>query len=1080
LIESTADLTLSGLAVAGAFALSLRDLLQPLFPARVRSRGPREGEVDFVVVEDDAQDSVRATVHGRESHEVLLRFERPRSFGASCTCPLFRRTGACRHVWAVVREVDERGLLLGRSARECPSDPEYVALDPRRELWKARLDAVRTSMLAEAQDPWEGLVGARPRPGVELLYVIDLDDTQSGRGLVLRPFWREQQRNHRWSRRRPYDPELGESPPLEDPLDRRIFRGLRAARRSAWTSTAHLTSFGGSGAYWLDDAESELLLPLLCATHRAYLHHHGGDEAEPAVWDEGEPWRFGARIERDEGARRARLVGYLARGSERLALSEPHVCLRGFVFLDGRVARLDAGGAWPLFVALRGDGPLEGPLDDASTMADGLVDLPAHPELEGELLHLAPPAPPRPHLEVGPETAAGQRRCRLSFRYGALEVSASDPRGALRDPASGRVVRRDWAAEREARRAFLEAGGGPSSEPGQDGQVEEGVLEPLALALAERGWSATVDSRHVKSAGPFELFVRSGVDWFDLEGGLEFEGLRAELPELLAAIEAGRSSLRLSDGSLGLIPERAQREWSVLAGLAERREGGLRFRSSQGWLLDRLLKDVPGVDSDQAFARLTRELASFERLEPLPEPESFQGALRGYQRVGLAWFAFLRRTGLGGCLADDMGLGKTVQVLALLEERRAAGKGPALVVVPRSLLFHWREEAGRFAPALRVLDHTGPERDPARIAASDLVLTTYGTLRRDVLELRELPFDYVILDEAQAIKNARSHSAKAARLLTARHRLALSGTPVENHLGELWSLFDFLNPGMLGRARAFRALIGARGERALDAAGRARLAGALRPFLLRRTKEQVLPDLPPKVEQILWCELSEPQAAEYEGLRRHYRQALIAGGLRDGQRMEVLTALLRLRQAACHPGLIDETRADELSAKLEVLLPHLEELVESGHKALVFSQFTKHLAVVRKHVEGLGLEYAYLDGSTRDRESGVRRFREDAGCPLLLMSLKAGGLGLNLVEADYVFLLDPWWNPATETQAIDRAHRIGRQGAVVAYRLIARGTVEEKVLELQERKRELASLILASDEETIGRLTIEELEALFA
>jgi SNF2 family DNA or RNA helicase len=421
-------------------------------------------------------------------------------------------------------------------------------------------------------------------------------------------------------------------------------------------------------------------------------------------------------------------------------------------------------------------------------------------------------------------------------------------------------------------------------------------------------------------------------------------------------------------------------------------------------------------------------------------------------------------------------------VLALLDGRRGnrERRAPSVAVVPRSLVHNWMDEASRFAPELRVLDYTGDARAAARVEDYDLLLTTYGTLRRDAARLAEREFDYVILDEAQAIKNATTASAKAARVLRGRHRLALSGTPIENHLGEIWSLFEFLNPGLLGPAAAFGKALGpGRADRTdLDL-----LAKALRPFILRRTKEQVAPELPEKFEQTIHCDLDPPQRRFYDELRDHYRHTLLASVARKGlarSKMQVLEALLRLRQAASHPGLVDAARSGEASAKLEVLLPRLRELVEEGHKALVFSQFTTFLALLRGRLDDEGITYEYLDGRTRDRAERVRRFESDATCPIFLISLKAGGVGLNLTAADYVFLLDPWWNPAVESQAIDRAHRIGQARHVFAYRLIARDTVEEKIASLQASKRELADALLGEGAGLLRTLQAEDLEWLLS
>jgi SNF2 family DNA or RNA helicase len=396
------------------------------------------------------------------------------------------------------------------------------------------------------------------------------------------------------------------------------------------------------------------------------------------------------------------------------------------------------------------------------------------------------------------------------------------------------------------------------------------------------------------------------------------------------------------------------------------------------------------------------------------------------------------------------------------------------------VLFNWQQEAARFAPQLRVLDFAGADRSSRMhlITESDVVLATYGTLRRDVVALADIEFDYVVLDEAQTIKNANTASAKATRLLRGEHRLALSGTPVENRLADLWSIFEFLNPGLLSGATAFgRSFTGNSSPEEL-----AMLSRGLRPFILRRTKEQVATELPAKTEQTIVCDLERRQRTLYDELRNHYRQRLLGrpGDSWRRSKIQVLEALLRLRQAASHPALIDPARAGEPSAKLDLLVPRLIETIDEGHKALVFSQFTSFLALLRKELDDRGISYEYLDGATRDREQRVEHFQRDPACGLFLISLKAGGVGLNLTAADYVFILDPWWNPAAEAQAVDRTHRIGQERHVFAYRLIARDTVEERVLELQQRKRELADAIITADNSIVRTLQREDLEALLS
>jgi SNF2 family DNA or RNA helicase len=585
-----------------------------------------------------------------------------------------------------------------------------------------------------------------------------------------------------------------------------------------------------------------------------------------------------------------------------------------------------------------------------------------------------------------------------------------------------------------------------------------------------------------RQAGHFDVEVSSGIDWFDLNVKADFGGVSAPLPRLLAALRKGETLVQLDDGTFGMLPEEWLKKYGGLAAVGKEEGDAVRFSRTQVGLLDALLAAQPQARFDETFGRTRDELHRFAGVAPQDPPATFTGELRPYQREALGWFDFLRRFGFGGCLADDMGLGKTVQVLALLDARRGEERRkPALVVVPRSLVFNWMQEAGRFAPRLKVLDHSTPfrDKDAAALGGYDVVLTTYGTLRKDAVYLKDVEFDYVVLDEAQAIKNAASESAKAVRLLQGNHRLALSGTPVQNHLGDLWSLFDFLNPGMLGRVTAFNGSP----AKSADDETRRMLSRGLRPFILRRTKEQVAKELPPRVEQTIYCELEAEQRKMYDELREHYRQSLLGQIEREGMakaKIQILEALLRLRQAAIHPGLIDKKRVAETSAKLDMLLPQLGEITEEGHKALVFSQFTGMLAILKKKLDAEKIPYEYLDGKTKDRQARVERFQADPTCKLFLISLKAGGVGLNLTGADYVFLLDPWWNPAVEAQAIDRTHRIGQTKQVFAFRLIAKGTVEEKVLALQESKRDLADAIINADNSLIRSIKREDLEMLLS
>jgi superfamily II DNA or RNA helicase len=819
-------------------------------------------------------------------------------------------------------------------------------------------------------------------------------------------------------------------------------------------------------------------------------------QAPPSMWmplqyDDGPPWRFSATIRRDDGTGAYVVDGHLARGDTRMDVTEPLLVLAdGMLVTRTSVARLDDRGAFTWLSALR-RGPLTVPIEERLALLDGILTQPPPvDEAPSELKVHVEDHQPRPSLRLTPSLSRpDQLEAELTCTYDGLRVLVNLPRPVVRSADAARFIRRDTNAER----AFLETllGLGFKHEWSQEtnGPVPQIAVKHLSrvvrMLLAEQ-WHVEAKGVTYRKAGSVSMQVTSGIDWFDLDGQADYGGQHASLPVLLAALKRGDAFVTLGDGSMGLLPEEWLRKHGLLAGFASQQGEHLRFKSSQVALLDALLAEQPTATSDEAFARARAELQAFDGITPADPPATFVGTLRGYQKEGLGWLLFLQRFGFGGCLADDMGLGKTIMVLALLarvhdgSRTKKAGR-PSLVVAPRSLVFNWRQEAEKFTPGLRVLEYAGSDRTALREAMSDydLVLTTYGTLRRDAPYLAEIPFDYVVLDESQAIKNAASGSAKATRLLDARHRLALSGTPIENHLGELWSLFEFLNPGVLGGATAFQGMTG----RAMDDATVSALARGLRPFILRRTKDQVAPELPRKTEQTLYCELEQPQRVLYDELREHYRRTLLEGAdrtVRGGDKLQVLEALLRLRQAACHPGLIDPARVTDTSAKLDVLLPHIAQAVEEGHKTLVFSQFTSFLAILRTRLDADGLTYEYLDGRTRDRQAKVERFQTDPDCKLFLISLKAGGVGLNLTAAEYVFLLDPWWNPAVEAQAIDRAHRIGQARHVFAYRLIAKDTVEERVLELQQHKRKLADAVLSADGSLLKELKREDLELLLS
>lgn len=733
----------------------------------------------------------------------------------------------------------------------------------------------------------------------------------------------------------------------------------------------------------------------------------------------------------------------------------------------------------------------------------------ALPDVVGNLL---------PHPMLTLEEVEGALVAWLSFRYGATwVVSATRPR-AIEEFEHGThrtLLQRDLSAEGqlESRMLSLHA---VSSTPGRFEWAREHALRFLADALPkllQEGWSIEGEQR-IERCKPSRTPVKvrgaivSGVDWFDLSLVATHGDEEMPLSELFQAWRSGRRFIRFGNGELALMPEEwLQRNKALLHALlgdkpnrvsssdsdesdvldwAPGQQSATRLAPWQVPLVEELEEGDVSFSVPDSIRGLMHRLRAFEGIVQVKAPESLCASLRDYQLEGVSWLTFLREYGLAGILADDMGLGKTLQTLTLLlvERERLGVCTPSLVVAPTSVLFNWEMECRRFTPTLHVMVLHGPDRLLNRdtLNQHELVITSYALLRRDLAFHQAQQYHYIILDEAQSIKNPESLTAAAVRSLECGHRLTLTGTPIENRLTELWSQFAFLMPGMLPDLRGFLQEFVLPIERDRDPHALENLRRVIRPFILRRLKEQVARELPPRTDSVLFCELEGPQRSLYEAVlrnaRERVRQALEERG---GQaRITALDALLKLRQICCHPKLVHlpEALGVDVSAKLELCLDTLQEVVEEGHRVLVFSQFVEMLQLIRAGLDAMKVTYEYLDGRTRDRQARIDRFNSGSA-PVFLISLKAGGTGLNLASADYVIHYDPWWNPAVEDQATDRAYRIGQTRPVFSYKLIARNTVEERILLLQQRKRELASSLFEQGEGIEQALTLDDFRFLF-
>jgi superfamily II DNA or RNA helicase len=722
---------------------------------------------------------------------------------------------------------------------------------------------------------------------------------------------------------------------------------------------------------------------------------------------------------------------------------------------------------------------------------------------------------------------------RLDFDYQGHRVPHASPGSfiAVIEPDALRHVTRDVPAELAAARRLADSGfrllreAYPTCDPETCAGVWVlpenspldwcGALRDLFPRLQEEGWRVDfARGRRIAAVADdawYSTVAPSGRGWFEFEAGIVVDGRRVNLLPVLhrlvrslsgrigpdSAALAGRRSVTvpMEDGTLLVLPGR--RVALILRNLFELFDpaplpDNQRVKVS-GWRTAELaeleqLSTAPW-QLPEALRRLAGRLARGVTFVPRDPPVGMRTELRGYQRVALDWLQFLREHGVGGILADDMGLGKTIEVLALLLAEKQAGRleRPALVVMPTSVLISWQDAIRRFAPGLSALTVHGPERGSqhARIDRHDLVLTTYPILRLDYEAWRGREFKYLILDEAQFIKNPRAQVAQCVGRLKAEHRLCLTGTPMENHLGELWSLFHFLMPGFLGDAGTFGERFRKPIEQGGDQSRRDLLARRTAPFILRRTKQEVARELPPKTEIVMDLELGERQRDLYETIRAamqgQVRQEIKAKGLACSHIM-ILSALLKLRQVCCDPRLVDREsrfRIPEDSCKLQALAELLPELIEEGRRVLLFSQFVGMLDLIEKTCHRLKIPYALLTGATRDRAGPVAAFQAGE-VPLFLVSLKAGGFGLNLAAADTVIHYDPWWNPAVESQATDRAHRIGQDKPVFIYKLITRGTVETRIMDLQQRKQALVRGILAEQAAGVVTISPADVERLFA
>ncbi|WP_420152815.1 DEAD/DEAH box helicase [Siphonobacter sp.] len=600
------------------------------------------------------------------------------------------------------------------------------------------------------------------------------------------------------------------------------------------------------------------------------------------------------------------------------------------------------------------------------------------------------------------------------------------------------------------------------------------------------GFNELGNNRLNGNKAKISVHVSSGLNWFETSIQVAFGAQKVSLKHLHKSVKNKSRYVTLGDGTVGILPTEWLEKFDRYFQAADLIEDRLRTPAIQLPSIRELYEEELLSESvRQQWARYAAKVANFDAIEAVPVPEGLQTHLRNYQKQGLYWLNFLDEFGFGGCLADDMGLGKTIQIIAfILSQRLKVERNTNLIVVPTSLLFNWQAEVAKFAPSIRVLTLHGSGRvnDPKTFDAYEIILTSYGTLISDIHQLKSYAFNYVFLDESQAIKNPESQRYQAVCLLQSRNRVVLTGTPLENNTFDLYGQLSFACPGLLGSKQSFKTYYSTPIDRFQDRQRAQELQKKVSPFILRRTKAQVASELPDKTEMVLFCEMGTEQRRVYHAYEQEFRNFLTTRKEGDIPResLHILQGLTKLRQLCNSPALLnDETFYSGASAKIDVLLEEIETRAPQ-HKILVFSQFVGMLDLIKSELEFRGIAFEYLTGQTKNRAARVQRFQTDDSVRVFLISLKAGGTGLNLTEADYVYLVDPWWNPAVENQAIDRSYRLGQTKKVVAVRLICPHTIEEKMQQLQQSKQELASDLIRTDQSLLKSLTRQDLLSLLS
>lgn len=1075
------------------------------FPNITRTRGLEYHQEKRVSLLEQSDQSATFNVLGEKKYQVVVQVPKGQRVTATCTCQYFKDGHKCKHIWATYLYVDQNQVFEAKQTSS--GQDENTSPEKENGGWIKTFSSFLNSeekhesdinhFLADAHD----LKSEKLRSGV---YVINAQKSKLNDKVFLSLLCQEFKQDGSLS----VIKNLGESEETlalhGDPLDQEILTTLLGP-----------TKEGDSGYYSRSKTNTvsiqprslKQILTQITQSGRLYIDftkYSYSNTYENVSSYQYLPQDYDFVFELVSQS----VTGYSLTPSlrnretgEKISTDKIQLFISDLVFCEKTCFHSNYSKFANWMKVFKSDHALSIPHSQIHQFLEIFYKQPDHPDLILPSELGIQKINVQPKLKIYFEQVGESfYEVKLNSSYNDYKIENNKGSTSFYDSQKNQIVERDPQIEQQMRQQVLQLLYSESAAKKMQLSAKMilgmDALKDILPSLLKLEHEIYIQSAKVKKLSNLDLKLTNHMDWFDLELAKTKKAdlTTADLPELLKSIQEDSGFVKIKD-QVFLLPDEISKKLKMISRFTGQaafdEQGRLKLSKVQSLFISSVLEQ-----ETESKTQVNREvfqglLQSKMKTSKDGNPtKMFQGELRPYQKLGVGWLSKLHELGFGGLLADDMGLGKTVQVIAFLSKiqnlaplvtktKKATTKTTAakvLIACPKSLIFNWQDEFAKFAPEMKVLCYQGKNRQTLLddIVKYDIVITTYHSLRQDIQLMRDYEFEAFIVDEAQNIKNSESQVSMACRMVKAKHVYALTGTPVENSIQDFFSIMNVVLPGLFTPGKNILKY----GNDDIQLLGR-----AFAPFILRRKKQDVLKDLPEKSEQVLYCELSPEEKQRYEELKNYYWSQL--KGVIDQQGMnrskiQILEALLRLRQASCHIGLLDQTKRDFVSAKFELLLEQIQEIVAEGHKVLVFSQFTQLLELFKYQLNQLNLPYHYLDGQTKDRKEIVSDFQMHDDKKVFLLSLKAGGVGLNLTAAEYVFILDPWWNPAVESQAIDRAHRIGQTKKVFAYKMIAKDTVEEKILKLQETKKDLLENLLSQKQSVLKNMTFEEIAEIFA